>query len=441
VLDAQINLAGIQQRQAKMHGFASFAEFALHMAGLPGRPRAYIESLRANDWVPRLHEHLEAVRHSVGDSAGNPMCWTDAIYYNRRFITQCFRVDDVAMYFPATPTLDKLRGLFGEVFGLRFDVCATVDGNKHFFPYDDAYIVSDDAHDGRVVGVLLFDMFADSAAADTSVAMSVCHHMRLGDIAYVPVFAIHGNMKQHYWLNHDDLCCLGRAMMSAIAHICRRTPPPTDSYDLMINTVVDGLFWDPNVLVRISSGPMPHAAAAALVSHRGKRTALHMLRNMLRAHHDMLLHGTAVPPRTAAELVEALDAVARQHSKMHARPGRSLINDPCDSDGLLRTYSGTALLRALSYAYMHDVYASAFQCGDSRACHSQHVCADTGASSDVTGRAHGTYVASSVSAAGLRFRRTVLEEKSYKCKRMSRLTRFLGRPPSTAAMVLLLSDA
>jgi peptidyl-dipeptidase Dcp len=149
----------LRNEQARLHGHASFADFALTdtMAGSHAAVRKLLDEVwpRALSAVQREHAALREVMHAEG-AGGEIESW-DWRYWAEKVRQQRYALDDAEIkpYFRLENMVAAAFDCAQRLFGLHFTPRADL---PLYHPDVKAYEVSD--ADGKVVGVFLQDNFA-----------------------------------------------------------------------------------------------------------------------------------------------------------------------------------------------------------------------------------------------------------------------------------------
>jgi peptidyl-dipeptidase Dcp len=149
----------LRQEQARLHGYASFADYALvdRMAQQPAAVSRLVDDVweRAKRAVERERAALQAAQRAEGAS-GEIEAW-DWRYWAEKVRQRDYAIDDaeVKPYFPLDAMVQAAFDCAQRLFGLRFTPRPEL---KLYHPDVKAYEVHD--AEGRAVGLFLHDNFA-----------------------------------------------------------------------------------------------------------------------------------------------------------------------------------------------------------------------------------------------------------------------------------------
>jgi peptidyl-dipeptidase Dcp len=154
-------ILALRQEQARLHGYASYADFALvdRMAGTP----AAVRELLMRVWRPAQaraieeRAQLEALARDDGIASIEPWDWR---YYAEKVRQQRFQLDDAQLkpYFSLDRMLAAAFDVAGRLFGLKFIERPEIDT---YHPDVRAFEVRrTDVGQDRIVGLFLSDNFA-----------------------------------------------------------------------------------------------------------------------------------------------------------------------------------------------------------------------------------------------------------------------------------------
>ncbi|KAB8213136.1 hypothetical protein BDV33DRAFT_230152 [Aspergillus novoparasiticus] len=112
----------LRDEAARLLGFPSFAvqKLTQQMLGSPGRVNDFLELLQ-NALKPLVEKEI-AKLHELADNEGPIHLW-DFDFYHTRILQEQNNVDHeyISQWFPARVTVERMLGLYGELFGLRFE--------------------------------------------------------------------------------------------------------------------------------------------------------------------------------------------------------------------------------------------------------------------------------------------------------------------------------
>ncbi len=154
-------LLALRQEQARLHGYRSFADFAL-VDRMAGRPSA-VRELLLRVWEPAkaraLQERAELEQLARADGVETIEPW-DWCYYAEALRQQRYQLDDAELkpYFALDRMLGAAFDVAGRLFGLKFIERAEIET---YHPDVRAFEVrrNDNGQD-RIVGLFLSDNFA-----------------------------------------------------------------------------------------------------------------------------------------------------------------------------------------------------------------------------------------------------------------------------------------
>ncbi|KAJ1324490.1 metallopeptidase MepB [Microdochium nivale] len=118
-------LVKLRHQAARSRGYPSYTAYRVEamMAKTPAAVDALLKGLRdrALAQLPRDLEKLSGMSQERGQPPG-AMTWADLPYYTRLYEQQNLSVDQdlIAQHFPLLPTVSKMLGLFGKLFGFVF---------------------------------------------------------------------------------------------------------------------------------------------------------------------------------------------------------------------------------------------------------------------------------------------------------------------------------
>ncbi|KAE8422238.1 thimet oligopeptidase [Aspergillus pseudocaelatus] len=149
----------LRDEAARLLGFPSFAAQKLtqQMLGSPGRVNDFLENLQ--NALKLLAEKEIAKLHELTDNDGPINLW-DFDFYHTRILQEQNHVDHgyISQWFPARVTVQRMLGLYGELFGLRFGKAEVSDSSHTWHPDVDLFSVREE-QDSALIGYLDTDIF------------------------------------------------------------------------------------------------------------------------------------------------------------------------------------------------------------------------------------------------------------------------------------------
>lgn len=312
-------ILALRQEQARLHGFASYADFALvdRMAGTPGA----VASLLDKVWGPAVakaageREALAAMARSLGEThAIEPWDWR---YYAEKVRAARYGLDDAALkpYFSLermqAAAFDVAGRLFGIAFRERPDIAA-------YHPDVRVYEVVEAG--GRPVGVFLADHFA--RPSKRSGAWMSAWRWQSGGV--LPVIANHNNFAkappgEPTLLSADDVRTLfhefGHGLHGLLSQVRYERLSGTrvlrDFVELP-SQLFEHWAFEPSVLARharhhATGEALPPAMAGALARARRFNQGFETVEYTACALVDMALHAVADPQGVDLDAFEAAE--------------------------------------------------------------------------------------------------------------------------------------
>ncbi|KAE8138519.1 thimet oligopeptidase [Aspergillus pseudotamarii] len=149
----------LRDEAARLLGFPSFAAQKLtqQMLGSPGHVNDFLEHLQ-NALKPLAEKEI-AKLHELTDTDGPIHLW-DFDFYHTRILKEQNHVDHeyISQWFPARVTVQRMLGLYGELFGLRFEKVEISDRSHTWHPDVDLFSVWED-QESALIGYLYTDIF------------------------------------------------------------------------------------------------------------------------------------------------------------------------------------------------------------------------------------------------------------------------------------------
>jgi peptidyl-dipeptidase Dcp len=312
-------ILALRQEQARLHGFTSYADFALvdRMAGTPGA----VASLLDKVWGPavakaaREREALEAMARSLGEThAIEPWDWR---YYAEKVRAARYGLDDAALkpYFSLermqAAAFDVAGRLFGIAFRERPDIAAY---------HPDVRVFEVQEAGGRPIGVFLADHYA--RPSKRSGAWMSAWRWQSGEV--LPVIANHNNFAkapagEPTLLSADDVRTLFHEFGHGLHGLLSRVRYERLSGTRVLRDFVElpsQLFehwaFEPSVLARHArhhetGEAIPTAMAEALARARRFNQGFETVEYAACALVDMALHAAADPQGLDLDAFEAAE--------------------------------------------------------------------------------------------------------------------------------------
>ena len=312
-------ILALRQEQARLHGCASYADFALvdRMAGTPGA----VASLLDKVWGPAVakaageREALAAMARSLGEThAIEPWDWR---YYAEKVRAARYGLDDAALkpYFSLermqAAAFDVAGRLFGIAFRERPDIAA-------YHPDVRVYEVVEAG--GRPVGVFLADHFA--RPSKRSGAWMSAWRWQSGGV--LPVIANHNNFAkapagEPTLLSADDVRTLfhefGHGLHGLLSQVRYERLSGTQvlrDFVELPSQLFEHWAFEPSVLARharhhATGESLPPAMAGALACARRFNQGFETVEYTACALVDMALHAAADPQGVDLDAFEAAE--------------------------------------------------------------------------------------------------------------------------------------
>jgi len=190
-----IEIMQLRQEQARLHGYETYADYALadRMAATPQAARELLLEVwdAARQTLAREKAMLESVRLSHG--IGEPIAPWDWRFYEERVRQSHFELNDaqVKPYFELDRMIEAMFGVANRLFGLSFQEVTAAPDVTLYHPEVRLFEVH---RDGRLMALFIADNFARPSKRGGAWMSSYRAQTRNGpDGAVIPIVAIHNN--------------------------------------------------------------------------------------------------------------------------------------------------------------------------------------------------------------------------------------------------------
>ncbi|EIT83563.1 thimet oligopeptidase [Aspergillus flavus] len=148
----------LRDEAARLLGFSSFAAQKLtqQMLGSPGHVNDFLENLQ--NPLKQLAEKEIIKLRRFADNNGPIYLWDFDFYHTRMLQEQNLDHEYISQWFPARITVQRMLGLYGELFNLRFNKIEVSDSSHTWHPDVDLFSVWE-KEDSTQIGYLYTDIF------------------------------------------------------------------------------------------------------------------------------------------------------------------------------------------------------------------------------------------------------------------------------------------
>lgn len=326
--DLMVEILQLREEQAKLLGFANFAEYSLasKMADSPRQVEDFLLNLVAasRDQAAREIDELRRFASELG--CEDLQAW-DIPYYSEKMRLRDYALSQEILrpYFPADKVIEGLFAIAGQLFGIRFEPLAGVD------------LWRSDIHcyrvliGGETIAVCYLDLYARAKKRGGAWMADYCGRRRTPSGIQLPVAFLTCNFTppgtdHPSLLTHDEVTTLFHEFGHGLHHMLTEV-------EVLNVSGINGVAWDAVELpsqflenwcwqresIPLISGhyqtgeALPEELLERMLAARNFQSAMQMVRQLEFGLFDLRLHSRPAP-RDAAQIQALLDEVRSQVS-------------------------------------------------------------------------------------------------------------------------------
>jgi oligopeptidase A len=323
-------LLALRNEEAKMLGYASFAEVSLatKMADTPAQVVAFQRDMaaKARSFAERdIIELRDFARQEFGMAMLESwdLAWASEKLKQARY---SFSDDEVKQYFPEPSVLSGLFRVIEALFGVRLapDAAPVWHPAVRFFRIE---------RDGKLIGQFYLDLYAretkrGGAWMDEAITRRLVEHGVQTPVAYLncnfPAPAGEGTQMRPATFSHDDVITLFHECGHGLHHLLTQVVelPVSGIHGVEWDAVelpsqfMENFCWEWDVLSGMTAhaetgAPLPRALYDKMIAAKNFQSGLQTLRQVEFGLFDLLLHSEFIPG-VGASFMELLAEVRRE---------------------------------------------------------------------------------------------------------------------------------